>query len=67
MNNDIKFLDIESRTRYSLTTFEDHFELHALAIFRPQFVWFLSHLYIGVISNSSGQLAELIVYIMPLE
>ena len=33
MNNDIKFLNIESRTRYSLTTFEDHFELHALAIF----------------------------------
>ena len=34
--------------------------MHRL-FFRPQYVWFPSHLYIGVIPNSSGQLAELIV------
>ena len=28
--------------------------------FRPRYVWFLVHLYIGLIPNSSGQLAELI-------
>ena len=35
--------------------------------FRPQYVWFSSHLYINVIPNSSGQLADLIVYNIPLE
>ena len=59
MNNDIKFLNIEWRTRYSLTTFEDQFGLYALVFFRPQYVWFPSHLYIGVIPNPSGRLAEL--------
>ena len=34
---------------------------------RPQYVWFPAHLYIAVIPNSSGQLAELIVYIIPPE
>ena len=29
-------------------------------------MWFPSHVYVGLISNSSGQLAELIVYIIPL-
>ena len=68
MNNDIKFLNIEWRTRNSLINFEDHFGLHASVIFfRPQYMWFPSQLYIGVIPNSSGQLAELIVYIIPLE
>ena len=33
MNNYIKFLNIEWRTRYSLTNFEDHFGLHASVIF----------------------------------
>ena len=28
-------------------------------------VWFLDHLYIPLIPNSSGQLAELIVYVIP--
>ena len=63
MNNDIKVLIIEWETRYSLTNFEDH----ASVIFRPQYVLFLSHLYIGLIPNSSGQLEELIIYIIPLE
>ena len=35
--------------------------------FRPQYVWFLVHLYFAFIPNSSGELAELIVYIIPLE
>ena len=68
MNNDIKSFNIELRIWYSLTSFEDHFGLHASVIlFRPQYVWFPSHLYRGVIPNSSGQLAEIIVYIIPLE
>ena len=67
MNNNIKFLNIEWRTWYSLTNFEDHFGLHASVIFIPQYVWFLVHLYVGLIPKSSGQLAELIVYIIPLE
>ena len=34
-------------------------------LFRPQYVWFPSHSYVALILNSSGQLAELIVYIIP--
>ena len=68
MNNDIKFLKIEWTTRYSLTNLEDHFGLHASVIyFKPQYVWFLAHLYVDLIPNPSGQLAELIVDIIPLE
>ena len=67
MNNDTKFLNIERRTRYSITNFEDKFELRASVIFRPKYVWFASHLYIGMIPNFSGQFAELIVYIIPQE
>ena len=33
MINDIKFFNIEWRTRYSLTNFEDHFALHGSIIF----------------------------------
>ena len=65
MNNDIKFLNTECETWYSLTSFEDHFGIYTPVIFRPQNVWFPSHLYVGLILNSSGQLAELIVYIIP--
>ena len=36
-------------------------------IFKPQYVWFLTHLCIPMFPDSSGQLAELIVYIIPLE
>ena len=35
--------------------------------FRPQYVWFLAYLWGAVIPNSSGQLAELMVYIIPPE
>ena len=35
--------------------------------FRPQYVWFLVQLYVDVISNSGGELAEVIVYIIPIE
>ena len=64
MNNDNKFLNIEWRTRYLLTNFEGDFVLHASVIFKPQNVWFLVHVYVGLIPNASGQLAELIVYII---
>ena len=67
MDNDIRFVNIEWKTRYSLTNFEDHFGLYASGIFRPQYVWFLVRLYIGLVLHSSGQLAERIVYIIPLE
>ena len=43
------------------------FGLHALIIFRSQYVWFLAHLQVSLIPNSSGLLAELIVYIIPPE
>ena len=56
MNNDILFLNREWGTRFSLTNFENHFGLLASVIFRPQYVWFLT--------NSSGQLTELIAYII---
>ena len=67
MNDDIKFLNIEWRTQYSLTNFEDHFGLHNSIIFRPQYVWFLVHSYVALIPKSSAQLTELIVHIIPLE
>ena len=67
MNNDIKFLNIEWRTPYPLTNFEDHFGFRASVIFRVQYVWFPVHLYTGLLPNSSGQLAELIIHIIPLE
>ena len=54
MSNDIKLLNIEWRTQYSLTNFEYHFGLHGSVIYRPQYVWFLVHLYVGLIPNSSG-------------
>ena len=43
------------------------FWLHSSVIFRPEYVWFLAHLWGPVIPNYSGQLTELIVYIIPLE
>ena len=49
MNNDIKFLTIEGRTRHSPTNLEYHFGLHVSVIFRPQYVWSLVHLYVGLI------------------
>ena len=41
MNNNIKFLNIEWRTRYSLTTFEDQFGLYALVFLDPNMCGFL--------------------------
>ena len=58
MNNDIKFLNIERILYYSLINFEDHFRLHASVAFRSQYVWFPSHLYVGLIPNSSDQLEK---------
>ena len=57
----------------SLTENEEHdipskiYGFHASVIFKPQYVWFLTHLLGPVIPNSSGQLAELMVYIIPPE
>ena len=52
----------------SLTNFEDHFmDCMPQLFFRPQYVWFLTRLLGSVISNSSGPLEELIVYIIPPE
>ena len=68
MNIDIKFLNIEWRTRYSLTKFEDHFELHASVIFLDP-VCVLSGSFVCCADPKlyRGQLAELMVYIIPLE
>ena len=43
------------------------FGLYALFIVRPQHVWFPGHLYGPPIPNSSGQLTELVVHIIPPE
>ena len=66
--DDIKFLNIEWRPWYFLTNFEGHFGLHASVILLdPNSVYFPSHLYVALIPKYSGQLAELIVHIIPLE
>ena len=67
VNSDIKFLHIEWRTPYPLTNFEDRLGLRASDIFFLQCVWIPDHLYTGLLPNSSRQLAELIVNIIPLE
>ena len=64
-------------TSNSLTKNEEHyipsqilkpiFGLRASIIYKPQFVWFPIHLYGPKIPNSSRQLAELIVSIIPPE
>ena len=68
MNNDVKFLNIEWRTLYSLTNFLDHFGLHSYFL-DPNIICVVSgtFVYVGLITNSSGQLTELIIYIIPLE
>ena len=66
MNDGIKFLKMKDTIFPHL--FWRPFWIACLGyFFRPQYVWFPSHLYIGVIPNSSVQLSELIVYIIPLE
>ena len=68
MNNDIKFVNVEWRTWYSLTNFEDRFRVHVSLIYEAKtYMWLLEHLYVGLIPNPSSQLAELIVYIIPQE
>ena len=48
MNSEMKFLNIEWRTPYPLTNFEDRFGLRASVVFfLLQYVWFLVHLYKG--------------------
>ena len=67
MNKDIKFLNIEIRTWYSLTYLEDHIGLLPSVSFRPEYVWFPLHFYVALIPKSSGQLAEIIAYVIPQE
>ena len=67
MNNDIKFLNTEWKTWYSLTNFEEFWIVCLSYFFKPQYVWFLVHLYVAYLPNSSSQLSELILYIIPLE
>ena len=62
MNNDIKFLNIEWRTPYPLTNFEDRFGLRASVIFLDSnMCGFLFICTLAKLPNSSGQLAELII------
>ena len=68
MNNDIKFLNIEWRTPYPLTNFEDHFGLHASVISLDSNM--CDFLFICTLARSQTpvvNLAELIVHIIPLE
>ena len=67
MNNDIKFLNIDWRTRYSSQILKTISIAWLSYIFRLQYVRFPSHFFIGVILKPSGQLAELFVYIIPLK
>ena len=70
MNNDIKFLHTEWRTLYPLKNFEilkTVLDCVPQLFFRLQYVWFPVHLYTDSLPNSSGQLTELIVHIIPLE
>ena len=64
MNNDIKFPKTEWRTRYSLTILKTILDCMP-QLFLDPYVSFPLYLYIGVIPNSNGRLAELIVYIIP--
>ena len=67
MNNDIKFLDGMKNT-ISPHKFWRPFWIACISyFFRLQYVWFPVHLSTGKLPNSSGQLAELIVHIIPLE
>ena len=47
MNIYIKLFNIEWRTPYSLTNFEDRFGLRASVIALLQYVWCAIHLYTG--------------------
>ena len=47
MNNNTKFLNLEWRTQYSLTILKTILDGMPQLFFRPQYVWFLVHLYIG--------------------
>ena len=54
MNNDIKFLNVERRTRYSLTNFEDHFGLQATVIFSDANMCNFRHIRMLVGSQTLG-------------
>ena len=56
-------------TSNSLTENEEHDIPSQMTrlFFRPQYVWWLTHLQGPVIPDPNGQLAEIIVYIIPPE
>ena len=66
MNNDIKFLNMKN-TIFPHKFWRPFLDSMPQLFFRPQYVSSLVHLYVGLIPNSSGQLAELIVDNIPLE
>ena len=57
----------EQRYQIPSQNFKTIFDCMPQLFFRPQYVWFLVLLYVALIPNFSGQLAELIIYIIPLE
>ena len=67
MNNDIKYLNIKYEHDIPSQILKTILDRMAQLFFRPQYVWFLVHVYAALIPNSSGQLAELLVHIIPLE
>ena len=60
-------LNREWGTQYYLTQFEDHFWIACLSYFLDPNMCGFDHVWGPVIPNSSGQLAELIVYIIQPE
>ena len=71
MNTDIKFLNREWRKQYFLINFEDYFWIACLSYFYTP-ICVVSSTFVGSsdpkpLPNSSGQLAEIILYIIPPE
>ena len=67
MNNDIEFLTKDKEHDIPSQILKTILDCMHQSFFRHQYMWFLSYLYVGMIPNSSDQLAELIFYIIPLE
>ena len=67
MNNDIKSLTQNEEHDIPSKILKTIFNCMSQLFFRSQYVWFLVHLYVSLLPNPRGQLAELIVHIIPLE
>ena len=55
MNNDIKYLNIKYEHDIPSQILKTILDRMAQLFFRPQYVWFLLHVYVALIPNSSGQ------------